>query len=169
MCESDVSCDNTNVFGAINSVLPQSTQAWSWENSSGSPNCWRWVTCNGNQVKQKSPLSYYTSCQNGFIYIVCQNNVQVVYSNCAQETENRKEVTTKIDVYPNPSQGVLNFNNLEKGKIYQVEVVNTVGKSILFTKINENQIDIQQLPPGIYFFKIIANQEKVYSSKFIKI
>jgi len=56
---------------------------------------------------------------------------------------------TKINCYPNPTSGILNFDIDEN---YTVKIVNLLGKIILETKINQNsnQIDLSTQKTGMY-------------------
>lgn len=173
MCESDVSCDNSNVFGAVNSIFPQSTQQWTWENSSGSLNCRRIVICSGNQVIQKSPFSHFTECSGGQTerYMICQNGVQVLYGNCIKTTEDieSRSYSNEISFFPNPAYDLLNFSGLKIENKYGIVITDILGKKVKETEINNNQVEVSTLTNGIYYLNIYKGKELLYKSKFIKI
>ena len=72
-----------------------------------------------------------------------------------------------VRLFPNPTSDFLYFKN-ENIPLLSFEIINAQGK-VMHQGIlsNSNQIDVSQLPKGIYFFK--GNHEnQVYHSKFLK-
>jgi len=69
------------------------------------------------------------------------------------QTISKNEIVT---VFPNPSNGVLNIQGEQS--ITNVELMNALGQTIelLFVKINDAfcQVDVAQLPKGIYILKV---------------
>jgi hypothetical protein len=59
--------------------------------------------------------------------------------------------------YPNPTQGILNSTNFKD--IQQVTVVNVLGKLVLETKQNSNnvKVDLSSLAAGNYLGQVKAN------------
>lgn len=70
-----------------------------------------------------------------------------------------------IKVYPNPVSTSLNLQ-LSEANNYTVEIKNHLGQKI-FSVINQNQIDISNLPAGIYLLTVLEG-EKTATTKFIK-
>ena len=71
---------------------------------------------------------------------------------------------TDIEVYPNPTNGQINFSNIQADKI---EVYDNIGKLILSEDKPGNSIDISDSPSGLYNIKIQV-ASKTYSAKIIK-
>lgn len=74
--------------------------------------------------------------------------------------------TNNIELYPNPTTGLLNiyskYQNLEK-----VIIMDALGKVIETLHLNNSEfINIDKYKPGIYFFKIINNEQ---NSTFLKV
>lgn len=69
-----------------------------------------------------------------------------------------------IDVYPNPTSGIVNiyYQNVEKVLVYDI-----TGKMLAEHK--SNTIDINEFKKGIYILKIYTCSGKIFSSKVIKI
>ncbi|MBQ2375149.1 MAG: leucine-rich repeat domain-containing protein [Bacteroidales bacterium] len=67
-----------------------------------------------------------------------------------------------INFYPNPTQNIINFSTT----IEQIEVMDLTGKRLMSFN-HENQINIEALPSGIYYLRLI-NDEKVTTKKVIK-
>jgi len=65
----------------------------------------------------------------------------------------------QTNVYPNPTQGILNWN----GKFRSLTVYNILGKPVVNRVINnQQQIDISQLPKGMYTVRFqSAHQNRV--------
>ncbi len=70
----------------------------------------------------------------------------------------------KAFIYPNPTQDVLNLTNIPDGAI-DYEIVNQYGVRQLKGFVSE-QIDVSQLPAGIYFLKLNNQTTPI---KFIKL
>jgi hypothetical protein len=56
-------------------------------------------------------------------------------------------------MYPNPAKELVYFKTNEPHKIANIEIINTIGSSILVTNEFQNQINISQFSKGIYFVK----------------
>ena len=79
---------------------------------------------------------------------------------------NNLALENQINVYPNPSDGLINLEtvyNIEK--IQVLSVLGKVEKNIKFNACNEN-IDLMDLPGGHYFLRIkIAGEPKIALKK----
>ncbi len=60
-----------------------------------------------------------------------------------------------IIVFPNPSNGLLNFSN----QVDFITLKNMHGKTILKQDVNGNSIQIEKIVSGIYFLEIVAENE----------
>jgi hypothetical protein len=67
-----------------------------------------------------------------------------------------------INFYPNPTQNIINFSTT----IEQIEVMDLTGKRLMIFN-HEKQINIEALPSGIYYLRLI-NDKKVTTKKVIK-
>jgi PKD repeat protein len=71
------------------------------------------------------------------------------------------EEISEIMVYPNPTKGMftINLNNTENQE-YEISVMNTSGSLIKSAKAftNQHEMDIQDLPVGMYFVNIRNNK-----------
>ncbi len=68
------------------------------------------------------------------------------------------------NVYPNPSTGTLYIVNSSSGKEEsQIQVVNSIGQTVLEETINNNykNIDLSKLNNGVYFVKIVSDKQSV--------
>jgi hypothetical protein len=79
-----------------------------------------------------------------------------------------RDVKTNADsfaLYPNPTNGIVFIKNEEK--IKSAEVTNSVGQ-LVHTNISEQQIDLTNLPSGVYFVKVQFENGKSITKKIIK-
>lgn len=75
-------------------------------------------------------------------------------------------IKNEIIVYPNPVSNILNFSEIDFQA--QVQLFNTQGQLVLNTSQTQN-IDVSQLPGGLYFYKITNTQNQaVAQGKIIK-
>lgn len=72
-----------------------------------------------------------------------------------------------VNVYPNPSTGLVNIANLPYET--NIEVVNMLGQSVYSAKVNQGNFtaDLSTLPNGSYFVKISSANEKTKIVKLI--
>ncbi len=75
--------------------------------------------------------------------------------------------TNSLTLYPNPVQNVLHINS--SGKTGMIEVFDITGKSVLQKQIQgyNPSIDVSGLKKGIYFVKVLSDNQFV-TSKFVK-
>lgn len=66
-----------------------------------------------------------------------------------------------INVYPNPSNGIVTISSPEK--IDRLMVINIVGQTVLDIKPDSGntQINLENLYPGVYFVNMILNGQKI--------
>jgi len=86
----------------------------------------------------------------------------------AQATINTVSVydvnASKLAVYPNPVESVLNINGVEN--VSRIEVIGITGNIIKATKASTT-ISVTDLTQGAYFLKVYSDQ-KVYTTRFVK-
>lgn len=94
------------------------------------------------------------------------------FKNSNSESSNLKLNYNKelIEIFPNPSKGLLNINNVKNIQNTKVEVIDLNGKILILENIvNENTtLNIENLANGLYIIKIINDLGEVYSDKIIK-
>lgn len=159
------SCKNGSV---LTSVHPG---GW-WDVGSES-NLYRRTLNNG------SPVTFTknsTSFNNGSSYINNSNDtISVFWLTFADSTllflsidkiDNTRE---QLKVFPNPASNLLTVStNKTFGEINAVEFYNPFGQIVLLpTQLNN--IDISELPSGLYFIKATNSRGLVLSTKFLKV
>lgn len=76
------------------------------------------------------------------------------------------EKPLEIVIFPNPIQDILNIQTNEI--ITEASVYDMVGKKMIVNQISINSIDVSNLSQGIYIIKIVGENDKTFSTKFIK-
>jgi hypothetical protein len=60
-----------------------------------------------------------------------------------------------LQIFPNPTQGVLNISGIKDGSVVRITVFNQTGQQVLAQTIeNDFQIDLHDFPAGLYFLKL---------------
>jgi hypothetical protein len=74
----------------------------------------------------------------------------------------------KIKIYPNPVNDLLNLEILpNKPNVGKLKIYDFTGKLVLNIKIeNQNEIDVTDLPVGVYLLSIIVDKS-IISKKFL--
>lgn len=72
-----------------------------------------------------------------------------------------------IELYPNPTSGILHIENNDNIMIKRITISNTLGKKITEKQTVRN-IDISNLPNGVYYFNIEIIEGSRASYKIIK-
>jgi len=70
-------------------------------------------------------------------------------------------ISDKVSIYPNPTNGFFNINlNELKGENTKVEVVSISGQTVFLTQTNEDivNVDLNNYSKGIYFVKILSEK-----------
>ncbi|MBQ21045.1 MAG: hypothetical protein CMD31_09845 [Flavobacteriales bacterium] len=85
-------------------------------------------------------------------------------------TENANE-SANVQVYPNPVSNELNISHdlsVKEGAIH-LEIMDVMGRVLINKTINHtnNQIDINQLSSGLYFYNVLQNDKVVQSGKLV--
>jgi len=74
-----------------------------------------------------------------------------------------------INVYPNPTNGIINISAKEINANYQIEIIDISGKRVLKDKLNssQKQVNIENLSNGLYYLHL-SNKKESYSVGVIK-
>ena len=70
-----------------------------------------------------------------------------------------------INIYPNPSNDLLNLEGLNKTDFETIEIINLQGQLIRQEEV-KSSIDVSNLPSGVYFLRLVG--DRVYQQKFVK-
>jgi hypothetical protein len=71
----------------------------------------------------------------------------------------------KIDIYPNPSHGIINLNFKQTTSVSKIEIRNIVG-DLIYSEIDQSKlsgiksINLERYPAGTYFIEVFTNDSK---------
>ncbi|MGB0883998.1 MAG: T9SS type A sorting domain-containing protein [Flavobacteriales bacterium] len=105
-----------------------------------------------------------------FITVTAQDNSESIYSIELIDCIGLEEIEAgMIDIYPNPSNGLVNLSVDASISTYNVEVYNAIGQVVYsenFSELAENNLDLSHLADGIYQVKIQDTKSgKAYQTK----
>ncbi len=83
--------------------------------------------------------------------------------------ELEENLTSVISIYPNPFKDFINIDitDASESNIYKMRIFNNIGQEIIFTDIIQKSqtIDLQNLPSGIYFYKLSDSNNNIQSGR----
>jgi len=82
------------------------------------------------------------------------------FSSCSLLNVEKNE-NLSLGLYPNPTKGKLNFQTLKPQQINLVQVFDLYGRVVKNYTQTNHQIDISELPSGIYFLKLNLDGESL--------
>ncbi|OIP01353.1 MAG: hypothetical protein AUJ98_04650 [Bacteroidetes bacterium CG2_30_33_31] len=134
----------------------------------GNPTTWQYYSivnynAMGNQIKS-SICGNRTVSPYAFYSFVDDYSSEILYKySYATNQSLRVGKTVNNDVYPNPVENLLTIQieNTSDNSFYSIIYIQ--GKMILSGKLqsNKNLIDVSKLNTGLYFVKIICNEETI--------
>ena len=97
-----------------------------------------------------------------------QSDLEIDYVRVYQETLGNDTIRDKDDVkvYPNPVSDILQVKGLPQGTSYTI--YNTLGQKVKQGKMNNDQIEVSELSKGIYYLKLVDQQQNILSKKLIR-
>ncbi len=117
----------------------------------------------GNQTPNGDPVSTQLNATDLIWDFFSQHTL-----NCSTTIVDEKihtEIISPIFVYPNPTQNMLSIKT--ELSIKEIAIYDILGQKY-FSKTFESNINISQLPKGVYFLKLTDESNKVHIQKFIK-
>ncbi len=126
---------------------------------------YQWVNCDLNyQAISGANMPIFSPSQSGNYALVVSEGTCKDTSNCyiyiGNNTQNQVN-KLKINVYPNPNNGILFFGGLPAVDKIQARLFNFCGQQVLHEAIidqDNNQLDLNLLPAGVYMLEIQAGQ-----------
>lgn len=86
---------------------------------------------------------------------------------------NENKIESSFKLYPNPAQtnATLNFEKAVNFDRQEVQLINILGEQVLVESIRKgvtsHDLNVENLPKGIYFVNVVINGERVNSKKMI--
>ena len=100
---------------------------------------------------------------------------QMSYSQVTKEQGQLSKIENRLEpslsIIPNPSNGLFKVHWSSKDGIKELKVVNALGKQITAISafdIVEYQFDLTNQPEGLYFLKIVSDQEETLTKLYLR-
>ena len=102
-------------------------------------------------------------------------DVNEIYNPSSVNINNEVNSEYGIQVFPNPTQGILNVEcSMVNGKDIKIQVLNSLGQIVMEENAIQHSlpiaigINIQHLPDGLYLVKVLNNNTLIATQKIIK-
>ena len=166
-CDSIASLNLTIV--TINEMLTFNSNTLI-SNQSGAS--YQWINCEDNLIISDETNQSFTPNSSG------DYAVEITLNNCLETSDciyvnvlSVKENDIQINIFPNPSNGLVNIQLNSSIDGETIELLDLAGKVQLEERIEFNnapfEFDIRNLEPGVYIIKIKSNSRS-YLTKIIK-
>ena len=117
------------------------------------------MVADGSAILRADGRGYFTNQYNGF---GGNQRYETYFVSFDAETANEVVTDNGFVVYPNPTNGVLNFTET----LENVEIFDLLGRKVYTSSVAENSINLQGLVQGTYF--LVADKDGVrVSTKFV--
>lgn len=126
---------------------------------------YRWNFGDGT-AESVSPNPMHTFPEAGTYYVTlevtssCGSREYYTYVTIVLSAEDW-ELTSNLNVYPNPADQILNVQSEGLIKMTQVEVINNLGQVIMTRKLDQVEsfkVDVSQLPAGSYHLRVVSDK-----------
>jgi hypothetical protein len=130
-----------------------------------------------NHPNENSAVASARSLLESLGLAIYEETIEVVIptgSKARLANEEETKTTNKnsfVKVFPNPANDnlIISHNLATKEGVISLEIMDVMGRVLINKTINNtnNQIDINQLSSGLYFYNIIQNDKMVQSGKLV--
>lgn len=129
-----------------------------------------WSSGSSSDTEVVSPTSLTDYTVTGTGVNGCSSNAIVTQSVSLCTSIESLAANNQIDLYPNPTTGVLNFDLKTINPDTKIHVYNTLGVLVLSENLTNtgNQIRIDALSTGMYVAKITENNRVLFVKKIVK-
>tara|TARA_R110000868_G_scaffold104078_9_gene286247 strand:+ start:432 stop:1079 length:648 start_codon:yes stop_codon:yes gene_type:complete len=113
-----------------------------------------------NTTLQNLSPGTYTIDATAFLDNVKGNTVSVgslTVTSCNVTGVEKQTALNEINFYPNPSNGILFFNQTFTGKTLNYELIDIKGRAVRQGDLNGNKLNFTDVEKGIYFLRIIES------------
>ncbi len=128
---------------------------------------YRWLDCNNNDavIPGETGMNYTPTTTGDYACEITLNGCSEITA-CTYVFNSSVGVddvqNQSFNVYPNPTSSQITISNLS---ISEVNIINVSGKVV--KTVATNEIDVSDLPSGMYILRIQSNTELLYS-RFVK-
>ena len=95
-------------------------------------------------------------------------NITFIVNKFPTSVTNTAKSSDEVTLYPNPARKELNVLFNAEADVRMISVYNMIGKSVSVYKLSSNSsamLDIENLPQGIYFIRLIDGQGQVVATR----
>ena len=128
-----------------------------------------WVAGSTKNIEGSSNRSRFTEVLNLESFMIKKIEVRLRSGNI--NSRNRKSISSEsfINVYPNPASSNFNIEmeGIDKAKVFVYDMLGKIVLEEFITEENTNFLTKNMFKQGMYFVKIIADNEEVYKTKLI--
>jgi hypothetical protein len=112
-------------------------------------------------------LGYHQKDYNIYTWAL-MNQIDLKLNSCGILSNRSNDILSNnaFHLYPNPTNGILNIKIVDAGCEFETIIFNQLGQTSHKSK-NQNQIDMNNYPNGIYFVTIKTNKQ-IVTKKIIK-
>jgi hypothetical protein len=168
-------CDSTITLNlTINNANTAVTKSPNTLTANATGASYQWVKCPAYSIINGANNQFYKVTNDGDYAVIITQNSCIDTSLCynVQLVGIEENYSSQIiRIYPNPASSILNidFGSLTANKI-NIQVFNTVGQIVLeeTPKIQHSQFNIQHLPDGMYFVKVLIDNQIIATQKIVK-
>ena len=135
------------------------------------------TTLSSSQMEQFSQVEAITAFDNGKFYIsrekVDRNGINLPQKLYEFKDDRLKTLSTDkhqlkdLEISPNPTSGIINISNSEN--IFSLSIYNALGKEVIQQSTVNSQVDISQLPKGMYLMRVRFKDSSTIIKKLIKL
>ena len=127
------------------------------------------ITAKGNSIEIQEYFSIDENPQNGTNYYrLTETDIDGKTEIISTIAINFKNSENKLNIYPNPTTGILNISGGNDFESVEIQIFSIDGKQILNKELNQNSINLESLNSGIYFVKIYENSGEIGMQKITK-
>lgn len=102
---------------------------------------------------------------NGVVFKQTGFTINVISPPIITGINNVEKIISEITIYPNPTSNQLIIDSEQK--INEISIIDITGKTLRVYTTSLNSINVSDLPSGIYFIKLITNENTI-TKKLIK-
>lgn len=150
--------DTTSIHSNVKSGFPPYTYKWT-------PNY------NISDTTANAPFVWPEHDQSYLVTVTDSTGCQYIlpWEILVSSTNVEEQKSNVFKAYPNPVTGTLSFENVSKSLQNAVVYITDVnGRSVINEELDNDCIDVNPLPEGVYYYTISNRNQIIHSGSFIK-
>lgn len=169
LCKSVSKLCNKNFTYSISCSLVNSFTCQYTANANGGKPPYTYLWSNG-ETGQTTEGSRQVTITDADGCVAAKSNIVAV---CFCEIYNPRSmvIESKFSVYPNPANDILTIeiDNTKEGN-FSFQIFDILGKQVFYNSINlieEREIDVSPFSNGLYYYRILLDNNVIYENKLI--